>query len=252
MLVDSHCHLDQVPDPEGALGEAAAAGVSLVAAVSQDRVSMAAALDLRARFAGRVLAGLGVHPEYVTRQPPEETDADLTFLADHLAEADLVGETGLDYKWAVEEGQRHRQDQVLERHFELAAAHRKPVNLHSRRSQRQVMERAVAFTRATGLAAQLHWFTHSRKLVHHCNGAGLYVSVGPSLLDDEPTCQVALAIADDLLLLETDTPVTIGGVAGHPRRLRAVAQKLAVLKGVSVQELAAGTTANFRRYLGGS
>lgn len=250
MLVDSHCHLDQFADPGATLGEAAACGIAQVATMGQDRDSMAAALDLKARFPGRVVAGLGVHPVYVTQRPADQIDAALDYLADHLAAADLVGEAGLDYQWATDAAQQARQDQVLHRQFELAHQHGRPVNLHSRRCLRQVMERAITFTRATGLGAQLHWFTHSRKLIRQTNEAGVYVSVGPSLLVDEQVQAAAAAIADDLLLLETDAPVSIAGRQGHPRLIREVAAKLAALRGVSPEDLAAVTTANFRRYLG--
>ena len=71
---------------------------------------MAAVLQLVARFPDRVAAGLGVHPAYVTQRPAHQIDADLEYLADHLAGADLVGEAGLDYKWATDAAQQARQD----------------------------------------------------------------------------------------------------------------------------------------------
>ena len=232
------------------LDEAAAAGVTQVVAMGQDRASMAAALDFKRRFPARVLAGLGVHPVNVTQRPPEQIETDLEYMAAHVAEADVVGETGLDHKWATDAAQQTRQDQILSRQLELAERFRLPVNLHSRRCLRQVMERAIDYTCATGLGAQLHWFTHSRKLVRQTNEAGVYVSVGPSVLDDEQVQAVALEIAAELLLVETDAPVQIGGQPGHPRRAREVAEKLAVLRGVSLEDLAALTAANHRRYLG--
>ena len=101
-------------------------------------------------------------------------------------------------------------------------------------------------------AAQLHWFTHSKKLVRICNEEGIYVSVGPTAIHDEQTQGVACEIDRELLLLETDAPVPIGGVQGHPARVRAVAEKLAELRGLEMEELAALTAANAERYLGGA
>jgi TatD DNase family protein len=167
-----------------------------------------------------------------------------------MARADLLGEAGLDHKWAESAAQQRRQEQTLEAQLGIAARHRKPVNLHSRRSLRQTMERAIAFHRDTGLNAQLHWFTQSRKLVRLCNQEGIYVSVGPTVIGDEQTRKVALAIADELLLLETDAPVPVRGHPGHPARVRAVAEELAALKGRSWEAIAALTTANFARFLG--
>lgn len=249
MLIDTHCHLDQLPDPVAALEEAAAQGVTQVVAVSESAASMRAVLALKRQHPGAVIAGLGLHPAWITQQPRETVEAGLEFLTGHLAQADVLGEVGLDHKWAETPPQRAFQEEMLDRQLALAAAAAKPVNLHSRRCPRQVMERAIAFCRQTGLNAQLHWFTHSRKLVRQCNEAGIYLSVGPMLLGDPQTQDAALAIAGPLLLIETDAPVPIGGEPNQPARARAVAEQLAQLKHCSWEELAALTTENFRRYL---
>jgi TatD DNase family protein len=251
MLVDTHCHLDQLEDPESALRDAAALGVSRVVAVSESAASMEAVLELKHRFGESVLAGLGLHPAWVS-QHPDRVAAGLEFLAAHLSAGDVLGEVGLDHRWA-ETPQQHRfQEEVLERQLSLAAACRKPVNLHSRRCPRQVMDRAIAYRRQTGLNAQLHWFTHSLRLVARCNDEGVFVSVGPIALTDPQARKVASAITDSLLLLETDAPVPVAGQPGHPGRVRAVAETLAQLKGCGWEEIAALTSGNFDRYLAGS
>lgn len=250
MLVDTHCHLDQFADAAATIQEAADHGVDRIVAVSENPASMAAALALKRCHPDRVLAGLGLHPAWLTQATRLDIDAGLNFLQTHLAAADQVGEAGLDHKWATTPTQQALQDEILTAQFELAAAHGKPVNLHSRRCLRQTMERAITFRQKTGLNAQLHWFTQSKKLIRTCNEAGIYVSVGPTVLENSQTQEIALTIADNLLLLETDAPVPIGGSDGHPARTRQVAEKLTELKGWSLQELAERTNANFSRYLG--
>ena len=250
-LTDTHCHLDQMENPAAVLQEAQAQGVTRVVAVSEAPPSMRAALALKKACGTQVLAGLGLHPAWIVQHGREEIDAGLEFLSSHLGEADEVGEVGLDHKWAETPAQQKWQEEVLAAQFDLAAAFGKPVNLHSRRCLRQVMERAIAFHQKTGLNAQLHWFTQSKKLVRICNQEGIYVSVGPTLLDDPQVQSVALAIADELLLLESDAPVPVGGHPGHPARVRAVAAQLAELKGCSLEAISALTGANFARYLDG-
>ena len=160
----------------------------------------------------------------------------------------MLGEVGLDHKWAQAPGEQALQEEILERQFALAATMGKPVNLHSRRCLRQVMEKAMEYRRQTGLNAQLHWFTQSKKLVRICNQEGIYVSVGPAILDNQQTQEVALAIADELLLLESDAPVPVNGQQGHPARVLAVARKLAELKGCTWRDIAALTSANCVRF----
>lgn len=250
MLVDTHCHLDQFPDPAAVLDEAAAAGVGRVVAVSEDAGSMRAVLDLKQRFPDRVLAGLGLHPARLVQLTPEQVEEALLLVEARLKEADVLGEAGLDHRWAETDAARAAQEAALQRQLEAADRCQRPVNLHSRRCLRQTMERAIDFHRATGLGAQLHWFTHSRKLIGHCNDAGIFVSVGPTVIGQRQTQEVVAAIDSELLLLETDAPVAVGGTAGHPARLREVAAAVAHPRGWSEAELAHRTSANFARFLG--
>ncbi len=246
MLVDSHCHLDQFADVASVLAAAAQAGVGQIVAVSENANSMRAVRALKRRYADRVLAGLGLHPAWVTQATDAELADALAYLSAHLPEADVLGEVGLDYKWATSPQQQAQQQQVLAQQLDLAAQCGKPINLHSRRAQRQTLERAVEFRRRTQLNAQLHWFTQSKKLVRICRAERIYVSVGPSVLCDRQTQAVVAEIDRELLLLETDAPVPIGGIAGHPARVAAVAAKLAELIGFTEAEAAA----NWARYLG--
>jgi TatD DNase family protein len=61
---------------------------------------------------------------------------------------------------------------------------------------------------------------------------------------------VAKEISAELLLLETDAPVPVGGEKGHPQRLRQVAECLAGLRGCSWQDVAELSGANFARFMG--
>ena len=65
MLVDTHCHLDQLDNPQAVLDESAAQGVERVVAVSEEPASMRAVVELKRRFPEQVLAGLGLHPAWV-------------------------------------------------------------------------------------------------------------------------------------------------------------------------------------------
>ncbi len=251
MLTDSHCHLDEFDDAAATLDTAAAAGVSAVVAAAQDLASMEKVVELKTRFPQTVKAALGLHPIRVIEHTGEQIDAALEFLAARLPEADELGEVGLDYKWADTAERQHLQQELLDRQLEIAHRCGKPACFHSRRSQRQVMERAVAYHRETGLNAQLHWFTQSRKLVGICNEEGIYVSVGPTILSDDQAGQVAQTVADNLLLLETDAPVAVGGIPGTPARARAVAEKLSDLRDVSLETISEQTQRNLDSFLKG-
>lgn len=251
MLTDSHCHLDQLPDPAAALEKAAENGVGRVVAVSEDEASGRKNLELKERFPETVHLGLGFHPMLTPTREPAEVERCLDFLAEHLEGAEQLGEVGLDFKWARSEEEQSYQRQILDRQLELAARHRKPINLHSRWALRQTLEVAVDFTRETGLGAQMHWFTQSKKLIRISNPARVYVSVGPSILFDEQARGVAALIERDLLLLETDSPVPFDGNPAEPSWIQEVARMVAQLWSCDPAEVARQTELNYRRFLGG-
>lgn len=244
-MTDSHCHLESLSDPRAALARAQAAGVGRVVTVSEQLASMQRNLALAGP---EVLVGLGLHPQYVTQLTPPEVEEALAFVEANLERAAVVGEVGLDFFYATSEEQQLYQRQILERQLAMAARWRRPVNLHSRRCQRQMAEVASAFTRDTGLGAQLHWFTHSAKLARLTNAAGVYVSVGPAILVDEAQRKVAAAVDPALLLLETDCPVAFGDLPAEPATAARVAEVVASLWGCGADEVAARTDANFLRY----
>ena len=251
MIPDAHCHLDQLADPDRAVEEAAAAGVGPVLAVSMDAASAERILALRARHSGQVLAGVGLHPSRIPEISPEEQESEMRRLEGLSGDADVVGEIGLDYKDATTDTTRARQREALARQMEWAATRRIPVNLHSRRADRDVLEAAIAFREKTGLGALLHWFTHSAKLARRCAAHGVFISPGPSVLVDPRTLGVAAAIDASVLLVETDSPVVYGDEgSARPAWARRVLERLARERGVEPDSLEAIVAGNFRRLLG--
>jgi TatD DNase family protein len=249
---DVHCHLESLADAEAAVAEAVAAGVGPILAVGMEAASSTRSLALAARFPLQVRAGVGLHPSEVPALDDSGLAAELAFVEAQLAGATLLGEVGLDYKDATDDRQRARQRDALAIQLAWAARWRKPVSMHCRRAEHDVMDVAARFVRDTGLGLNLHWFTHSARLAGECARAGIFISPGPSILESESQAVVARAIANDWLLLETDSPVVFGGAAARPAWARRVAEHLAMLRGVSYDLLAAQLQSNLARYLGTS
>lgn len=249
-MTDSHCHLEQLEDPLAALQQAAEAGVQRVVSVAEELASCRRSLALKRLYPDRVLAGIGLHPMLICDMPSEQLEACLDFVETHLSEADQLGEVGLDFKFARAPEQQQLQRDVLERQLAAAAAAGRAVNLHSRWALRQTLEVAVEYSRTTGLGAQMHWFTQSKKLVRLANRERVYVSVGPRLLFSPEAREVAATIDPDLLLLETDSPVPFDGEPATPALVARVAKTVAELWQTSVEEVDRRTEANFERFLG--
>ncbi len=240
---DLHCHLYGLPDLEERIVRWKDAGLAWVLCASENRDTMERSLRLKDRHPEFIRVGLGLHPcEVVLR--PDGVRAALEFMAAHLDEADMVGETGLDFKTAATVEQRAAQHTALEEQFRMAADAGLAVNLHSRRALRETMEAAVRFRSVTGLPALLHWFTHSRKLAARAAEGGVHISAGPAVLGSADSLRVAASVPADRIVLESDAPVPLGGVPSDPSQVPAVAVALAAAAGVPVEEFSARTYEN--------
>jgi TatD DNase family protein len=249
VIPDVHCHLEALPDADAAVEEAAAAGVGPIVAVGMSAVSSTRSLVLRDRHPGQVLAAVGLHPSEIPGLDDAALQRELDFVGAALRHADVLGEVGLDYKDAADESQRLRQREALRTQLDWAAELGKPVTVHCRRAERDIFDMCSAFAARTGLGVELHWFTHSRPLARRCAEAGLFISPGPSILYDAAQGEVARVVAEDWLLVETDSPVEFAGVHARPAWAASVASRLAELRGVPRPEIVATLQANLRRWL---
>lgn len=228
-MIDSHCHLYDHPEVEGILQALVDSPVERVLVVSEDIPTMEKALALRDRWGESVLVGLGLHPVEVLKMDRQDVDEGLRFIQEHLEEIHCIGEIGLDFKYARTPDEQNWQKAILREQLSLAREGKLPVNLHSRWAQRQTMEAGIQFHQETQLPVLLHWFTHSKKLIRQSNQAGLFVSVGPSVLYSPGTREVISTLDPSWVLLETDTPVPFQGKPASPLILPQIAQVLAEL-----------------------
>jgi TatD DNase family protein len=247
LIPDVHCHLESLADADAAVEEAEAHGVGPIVAVGMRADSSTRSLALRDRHRGRVLAAVGLHPSEIPGLSDIDLERELEFVRDALPAADVLGEVGLDYKDATDAVQRARQMVALRRQMEWAAALRKPVTVHCRRAEADVLGVCAAF--ATQTTIELHWFTHSVKLARRCAALGLYISAGPSILEDARQAAVAAAIDPAWLLIETDSPVEFGGEPARPAWAVRVASRLAELHGQPETVLSTWVGGNTHRWL---
>ena len=245
-LVDVHCHLFMEPlsrDPEAVLERARDAGVRGIIVPAYDLASWPAVADL-ARRPG-VHAMYGLHP-WVADQP-----LDLNRLQESLSEPEVVGvgEIGLDFK--VPSPGREVQLRTLEAQLDLAVQLDLPVALHCRGAFEEML--AVLAGYAPKLSGLVHAFTRGPQLAERFLALGLHLSYGGGITRRHAKrARRGAAVAPlGRLLLETDAP-SIGlqevpPEQVEPRHVRPIAQALAEIRGMSVEEVAAATTENAKR-----
>lgn len=258
MLVDSHCHLAADAfdaDRDAVVQRARAAGVTRMVIPATDLASIDAALALCDRYEG-VFAMAAIHPTYVQDAPADAIGRVRALLDDPRVVA--VGESGLDAYWSTEHLDAQRAS--LRAHAALAAESQMPLVIHNRDEKgSEAVARELVGTltdvqadaggRLTGV---FHCFGGPPWLAEAVLALGFDLGVGGTLTFKN--AGVAEAIADvplDRILVETDapylSPTPHRGQRNEPARTRLVAERLAELRGVSLDVVAAQTTAAAER-----
>lgn len=208
-IIDTHAHVDQLTDVDGALRRADAAGVSDIVAVSVDLASMQKIAEIaKVRSRPRIHPAFGVHPGMIKPQESLEAQA---FLRAHLPHAVAVGETGLDYWYKQarkDEAQRDKQKASFQAHLDLANEFDLPIIIHSRGAWSD----CLAMTKAARVRrAVFHWYSGPLDILDGILQAGYYVSTSPSVAYS-PQSREAMAHAPlERILVETDSPVRYNG-----------------------------------------
>jgi len=246
-LIDSHCHLDfegladRLPEVLAAMDANGIAGCMTIGVTLEEAAQVLAI----AHAYPQVFASVGVHPEYADhREPDVGTLCELANDPKVLA----IGETGLDYHWHKDrpEWQRER----FRVHIRAARELNKPLVIHTRESA----EDTLAILREEGAEAVggiLHCFTESLDVARAGIDLGFYISLSGivSFKKAEVVHDVARSVPLDRLLVETDAPylapVPYRGKPNQPAYVRHVAEAIADLRQISLEEVAAATSRNF-------
>lgn len=251
-LIDSHCHLD-FPEFFGRESEFIDAmksnGVkaALVAGVTLERFPAVLAM---AEAHSCLVAAVGVHPDTTDGKDPDE--ADLVALANHPRVV-AIGETGLDYYRL--EGDLEWQRERFRRHVRAALSCDKPLIIHTREAARDTL-RILEEEGQSTVRGVFHCFTESWEIAESALSLGFHISISGIVTFKKATQvhDVARRVPLDRLLVETDSPylapVPFRGKLNHPALVRHVAEEIAHLRGVSFEQLAVATSANFESLFG--
>ncbi|MGH9339771.1 MAG: TatD family hydrolase [Acidobacteriota bacterium] len=258
-LIDSHAHLDApelLADLPGVLERAAQAGVASIltigcacsgADVIPQILELVEAHD-------NVYAGVGVHP-HDARLYSESVAQEIAGAMRHPKVVGL-GEIGLDYYY--EHSPRARQQQVFREQLRLARSLQKPVIIHSREAADDtcaILEEEFD-QHNDSLQGVFHCFTYDLETARRALKMGFYFSFGGMITfpKSHEMRRVIRELPLDRVLLETDSPylapVPFRGKPNQPAYTLQVAEKMAEVREISLQEVASATTGNFWRLFG--
>jgi TatD DNase family protein len=248
-LIDTHAHLDAeqfAADLPAVLERARTAGVAQVVAVATTAPSTAATLAIVSRHPG-VFATAGVHPNNILGEKPTAWD-EVVALAEE-ARVVGIGETGLDRHW--DDTPFPVQEEYFARHLELGRRLGKPVVIHCREAEADVLRLLRDdFAPHGPVRGVMHSFTGTAATAQECLAMGLYLSFAGMLTykNAGDLRAVAAKAPPDRVLVETDSPylapVPLRGKRNEPANVVHTAACLAGLLGLTPEALAERTTAN--------
>ena len=251
MLVDSHCHLD-FPDFQSRLPEvlsaASAAGVSRMVTIST-HVARVETYRALAEAHESIFCTIGTHPHNAAAEPdiPAERLVDLSRHPRCVA----IGEAGLDYHY--DKSPHDVQQRVFRTHIDAARETGLPLVIHARNADEDMIRILTEEMRRGRFGAVLHCFSSGERLAQVGVELGLYVSFSGILTfrNSDDIRRIAAAVPRDRLLVETDAPylapVPHRGKTNEPAFVARTAHVLAETVGVTDDEIAQITTANFYR-----
>jgi len=228
-LIDTHAHLDEIRDIEGALTRARDAGVGAIVAVGTDLGSNEKILQLADRFPRFVLPALGLHP---WRLDGTDLEANFRLLEKELPRCLALGEVGLDF--AIQTP-REKQEEVLQTILAVACRARKPVLLHARRAWTESLRllKSLKIEKAV-----FHWYSGPADTLGEILAQGYLISATPAAAYSERHRGAIQATPLGKLLLETDSPEVYRGKPSEPKDILTTLHSVSEIKEKPCEEIA--------------
>jgi TatD DNase family protein len=254
-MIDTHCHLDDEQfeaDRAAVVARAVQAGVERMISLGTTLASSRATVRLAETYPN-LYAAVGIHPNSCAEAGLADWGA-IQDLLDHPRVVAL-GETGLDRYWDYAPIDLQRD--YFDRHLRLSQQRDRPIVIHCRDAQADMLPMLREAAARGPLRGVLHAFSGDTAMAAECLDLGLYVSFAGNATYTNKKFQslreAAVAVPADRILIETDSPyLTPEPLRGKQKRNEPAlvvhtAAALAALRGVPLDEFARQTEANARR-----
>ena len=250
IIVDSHCHLNfpefQGKKQEDAVNNAISADVKYMQTICTKISEYEEVYGIAEKYEN-IFASVGIHPHEAGN---ESISKDKLIELTKRPKTIGIGETGLDYYY--DNSPRKEQQKGFEEHISAAQEVQLPVIIHTRDAEDDTFEILNRRMKEKQFPALIHCFTASDEFARKCLDIGLYISISGIVTFKKATElqeTVKNTIPLEKMLIETDSPflapVPYRGKTNQPAYTHNVAEFVAGLKDVEVEQVAETTTHNF-------
>jgi TatD DNase family protein len=248
-FVDSHCHInfpELAANMDDVLAQMRDNEVISALCVSVNLADFPQILALAEQHPN-IYASVGVHPDHEGVEEPDV--ARLVGLAQH-PKVVAIGETGLDYFRL--KGDLEWQRSRFRTHIRASRESGKPLIIHTREAAADTL-RIMAEEKAAEASGVMHCFTETWEVAEAALAMGFYISFSGivTFKNAKQLKEVAQRVPMERILIETDSPylapVPHRGKLNQPAYVKHVAEEIAMLRGISLDEVGRSTTENFKR-----
>lgn len=251
ILVDTHAHIDEegfAQDFDEMLERAYANDVKYVVNIGANMDESRVSIELADKYES-IYATVGVHPHDVAEIDDKALDQ-LAKWCEH-DKVVAVGEIGLDYFRS--QTSKEMQAYAFAAQLDVARQMHMPVSIHDRDAHGDVMR--MLKNEGKGINGILHCFSGSWEMAKELIKMDYYIAIGGAVTfkNAAKLPEIAANIPLEYLLLETDCPYLAPhphrGTRNEPANIRPIAEFIANIRGITLEELAAATTANAARIM---
>ncbi|MGC9200737.1 MAG: TatD family hydrolase [Candidatus Aenigmatarchaeota archaeon] len=235
-MIDVHCHLEHESFKVNVLNllEIWKKDLKALITCAAHPKDFNYTLEIVKKFRNFVYASFSIHPEYIEEIDEEKLENFENFVKENRDFIVSIGEIGLDYFWIKDENLRKKQREVFERMIEIAKKFDKPITVHIRDAYEDAF---YILERTNYQKVHLHMFGGD-KFIDKVISNQWKISVGPILLRSKKHKRIVKALPLERIMLETDSPyIKIDNRESNPLDVKFVAQKIAEIKKVSLEEV---------------
>lgn len=246
-LIDTHTHLyvkEFESDIDEVIQRANAEGVEKFYLPAIDSSETAALLALEREYPDQIFAMTGLHPCSVKENFKDELEK----IEEQLSQREFaaIGETGLDFYWDTTFSKQ--QYESLKMHIQWAIQYKRPLVIHTRNAMQETIDLVKEYS-GKGLYGVFHCFSGTLENANEIIDAGFLLGIGGLItFKNSGLAEVIKDVDLKNLVLETDSPylapVPFRGKRNESSYIKYVAEKLAAIKSISVEEVAQQTNKN--------
>jgi TatD DNase family protein len=249
-MIDSHCHLEHMPD----IMTEARQKMKAIISSSANPKDAERMLAMREQNKGFLFIALGFHPEYIDDYSANQLEDYIGLIRKNRDNIVAVGEVGLDYHWTKPEKREHSVE-IFKKFIALSNELRLPLVIHSRNesgSGECINDVLELLEEAKGTVV-LHCFSGNETNLKTALQRDYFISFATNICKSEKHRRLAKLTPLESMLLETDAPwlhPTSRELINRPWMIEESAKVIAEIKGITKEDVLAATEENAKRAFG--